>query len=203
MKEYFSRKTDTVRQSIVKIITPVLYKSSRFYYPRPMIEFIKENFAKKSLIGVEIGVLEGINTKSILRTLSIKKLYLIDPYIPYTNTTGELFTPRKSLPEAKKRLSKFEEKIIFVFKKSSQAVNDIPDKLDFVYIDGCHKYKSVKEDIELYYPKVREGGVFGGHDFTCHHFGVCKAVTEFIKNNNLKIHGDKSYSDKSDWWIVK
>lgn len=203
MKDYFSKKTDAVRQLIVKLITPTLYKSSRFYYPRPMIEYMEKNLTKKSLIGVEIGVLAGINAESILRTLPIKKLYLVDPYMSYVNTFGKLFVPRKKLPEAKKRLSKFGEKTIFIFKKASQAVNDIPDGLDFVYIDGRHTYEFVKKDIELYYSKVREGGVIGGHDFTCCYFGVCKAVTEFVNKNNLKIYGEESYGEKSDWWIVK
>jgi len=35
---------------------------------------------------------------------------------------------------------------------------------DLVFIDADHRYKSVKQDIELWWPKVKEGGILCGHD---------------------------------------
>jgi hypothetical protein len=37
--------------------------------------------------------------------------------------------------------------------------------LDFVYIDGDHKYSAVQEDIAKWLPKIKKDGVIGGHDF--------------------------------------
>ena len=39
------------------------------------------------------------------------------------------------------------------------------DSLDFVYIDARHDYTSVLEDMRLYWPKLRSGGIFAGHDY--------------------------------------
>ena len=50
--------------------------------------------------------------------------------------------------------------------------------MDIVFLDADHKYKSVKEDIEAWYPKVRKGGILSGHDFRYTEWGVIKAVTE-------------------------
>ena len=36
--------------------------------------------------------------------------------------------------------------------------------LDFLFIDGDHTYKGVKQDFELYGPLVRKGGIIGFHD---------------------------------------
>lgn len=36
--------------------------------------------------------------------------------------------------------------------------------IDFLFIDGDHKYESVKRDFELYSPLVRKGGMVGFHD---------------------------------------
>ena len=36
---------------------------------------------------------------------------------------------------------------------------------DFVYLDARHDYKGVAADIAAYWPKVRPGGVFAGHDY--------------------------------------
>jgi len=163
-----------------------------------MIEFIRKNFGGKPLTGVEIGVLHGKNAERILKTLSIQKLYLIDPYELYIEVSGELSDTRNALQECKKKVSKFGEKVKFIIKKSSEAVNEIPDDLDFVYIDGNHAYEFVKKDIELYYPKIKTGGVLGGHDFALSTKGVFKAVMEFVTDNELKLHGEDT-----DWWVVK
>jgi hypothetical protein len=34
-----------------------------------------------------------------------------------------------------------------------------------VYIDARHDYCSVTEDLELYWPKLRPGGIVAGHDY--------------------------------------
>jgi glycosyltransferase involved in cell wall biosynthesis len=48
--------------------------------------------------------------------------------------------------------------------------------LDGVFIDASHDYESVKADIAVWLPKVKEGGFFGGHDIDAP--GVLQAVTE-------------------------
>lgn len=37
--------------------------------------------------------------------------------------------------------------------------------LDFVYIDSVHSYTAVRDTFARWWPKVRRGGVVGGHDF--------------------------------------
>jgi len=136
---------------------------------------------KKNLIGVEIGVYDGKNALDMLKRLNIKKLYLIDPYTVYED---EYFTPSKNKKDlikakikAKKRLSKYLN-VEFIYKKSEDVKNEIPNNLDFVYIDGSHKYEEVIKDINFYYPKVKIGGVFAGHDIGQR--GVNKAIFEFF-----------------------
>jgi predicted O-methyltransferase YrrM len=38
------------------------------------------------------------------------------------------------------------------------------DLLDFLFIDGDHRYEGVKADFEMYSPLVRSGGLIGFHD---------------------------------------
>ena len=83
-------------------------------------------------------------------------------------------------------------------KYSDKAADDVPNNMDFIYVDGGHDYDCVKKDIELYYPKVKKGGVFGGHDFDANHIDICRAAFEFVQKNNLKLYGKNS-----DWWVVK
>jgi hypothetical protein len=48
-------------------------------------------------------------------------------------------------------------------KKTSEIFHD--SSLDFIYIDANHSYDFVKEDLELWYPKVKPGGWVMGHDY--------------------------------------
>lgn len=163
---------------------------------RNAIAFVKKQV--KELVGVEIGVATGDNAESILYNLPIKKLYLVDPYQIYEDySAGTSFNPLKIAESiAFERLSKYKDKIIWIKKKSEKAVKDIPDNLDFVYIDGNHSYKYVKQDIENYYPKLKVGGILAGHDYW--KGSVKKAVEEFVGGKGLKV-----YNEEYDWWVVK
>jgi predicted O-methyltransferase YrrM len=100
---------------------------------------------------------------------------------------------------ARHRLAPYQDKIVWVKKPSEAAAKNIPDDLDFVYIDGNHNYEFVKKDVELYYPKIKEGGILGGHNFEINFMGVPKAVIEFTARKGLKLEGKAP----SDWWVEK
>lgn len=174
-----------------------------------MIMYIAEMYKKSSdLVGVEIGIYQGDNAFFILTNLSIKKLFLIDPYLEYQEykdigwTTVKQSDFNKHFIQAKKKLKQFDDKIIFIKEKSNVAVSRIPNNLDFVYIDGNHKYEFVKRDIELYYPKLKRDGVLGGDNFESIFPGVARAVLEFTDKYNLKIHGGRSDASY-EWWVIK
>ena len=172
--------------------------------PRPMIKYVGQRSNNSNLIGVEIGTWEGRTAYSIMSHLPMKQLFCIDPYLKY-DSYGEVWNQDRSQDDfnhkmelAKHRLKKFNDKIVFIRKLSSEAVDEIPDNLDFVYTDGNHSYKYVKKDIELYYPKVKLGGVIGGHNYEAKFYEVSQAVLEFVDKHNLKLFGMRK-----DWWIHK
>lgn len=49
---------------------------------------------------------------------------------------------------------------------SEEAVSKIKQPVSFVFIDGDHGYDGVKKDFELWFPKVKIGGVMAFHDTT-------------------------------------
>jgi hypothetical protein len=60
---------------------------------------------------------------------------------------------------------------------SIEAAKQYKDKsIDVVFIDACHEYKCVIEDIDAWLPKVKNGGILAGHDI--HHPDVLNAVKE-------------------------
>jgi predicted O-methyltransferase YrrM len=81
--------------------------------------------------------------------------------------------------------------------------NQMPTKFkdDFfsmIFIDGSHDYKSVIEDMELYYPKLKSGGIFAGHDYTQRDIGVIQAVNEFTQKHNLQYQ-----VRNTSWFTIK
>jgi len=167
---------------------------------RPMTQFIK-NQNRSDLVGLEIGTLYGYNARNILDNLNIKKLYLVDPYLLYAEYL-DITSPFAWHAErmAKEKLAPFKHKIVRIKKKSDDAVDEIPDELDFIYIDANHAYEYALQDIKTYWPKVKKGGIFGGHDYYNESKAreVKKAVDEWVAENNLKL-----YTGECDWWVVK
>lgn len=191
------------KKHIIKFFFNTLVPSLQRYFAtdidaRPMIRTIK-TLHKNNLIGVEIGVMKGYNSYNIIKLLSIKHLYLVDPYFQgYTDGIRKLDYSSCEII-ARKLLKPFKNKITFIKKDSSSAIDDIPDNLDFVYIDGNHQMEFVLKDCELYFPKIKKGGFLGGHDFYAGiSTGVPNAVFTFVKKYNLSLNGSKD-----DWWIVK
>tara|TARA_R110000824_G_scaffold177002_1_gene356241 strand:+ start:148 stop:663 length:516 start_codon:yes stop_codon:yes gene_type:complete len=147
--------------------------------------------------GVEIGVLRGVFSEYILTHWKEGTLYSIDPWERKNTTHGDnLYT------ETKNKLSKFKKRSV-ILRKTSKAASILFDNnsLDFCYIDGNHKLKSVEEDIRLWWPKVKQTGVLCGHDYDSLHTGVKVAVDSFAEETKLLIHVDKDI-DKS-WYIKK
>jgi len=180
----------------------------RLELPKYSTRQIKYHMGNKKLVGAEIGVWLGENAESILKNLNMKKLYLIDPYKIYDEYNIKE-VPRetdldKAFDDAQDRLSEYKNKIKWVKKKSEDAVNDLP-MLDFVYIDGNHDYKYVKQDMNLYWNKIKSGGILAGHDIDKPE--ILQALAEFIIEHNLKakkFYRDSDFSlDFLDWVIRK
>ena len=172
----------------------------RRLHPKEAVRFAQKYFENKKIDCAEIGVFKGENSKYILKTLKVNKIYLIDPYEKYTHYKSD--ESYKSVIKAKKithnKLKSYKN-CKWIEKFSEKAFLEIPD-LDFLYIDGNHEYEYVKKDMKMYWNKIRQHGIMAGHDIDWQ--GVSKALMEFIKENNIS--GDKIFfGNKTDWWIVK
>lgn len=61
---------------------------------------------------------------------------------------------------------------------SHEAPERIEGEFDLIFIDADHSYEGVSEDIETWWPRVRQGGVLCGHDIQISFPGVIRAVVE-------------------------
>jgi hypothetical protein len=183
--------------------------------------------------GVEIGVFKGKFSKHLLNNWC-GELYLVDPWRgldDYIDSSNHQNHPNAYL-ETINNISGYEDRAIMIRSLSKQAVDLFRDNsLDFIYIDGNHSYDSVKEDLEIWYPKLKKGGIFSGHDYIrmdwyndphflenkkdkhiwsnngsgelgyAGVFGVNPAVDEFCKENHLTLYLTSEWT--ATWIIFK
>ncbi|KAG2491640.1 hypothetical protein HYH03_010011 [Edaphochlamys debaryana] len=120
--------------------------------------------------GVELGVQRGHYSLHNLNVWkSCEKYYLVDIWAHQVNYDDLANVPQHVQDslyiETQKTLEAFKAKTVFLRNYTSEAVKYIPDNLDFVYVDARHDYCGVWEDLTLYWPKVRVGGIIAGHDY--------------------------------------
>lgn len=174
--------------------------------------------------GVEVGTYEAYFARIILDGWG-GTLYMVDPWRQmgddYRDTSNQ--QDKSVINKALDTLSGVEDRAIMVRCTSLQAVSLFPDEsLDFVYIDANHEYSYVLEDMHLWYPKVKKGGLFCGHDYMpsltyaddeynkntfypngefSGVFGVNAAIRDFAKGRDIEYQ----YTDEhwATWYTVK
>lgn len=119
-------------------------------------------------VGVEVGVFKGQFSKIVLDQWQ-GKLYMIDPWRPLGDEYEDA-SNHKNHADAYERtmenIREYEDRAIMIRSLAEDVVHIFPDNsLDFIYIDANHAYEYVKQDIELWYPKLKKGGLFAGHDY--------------------------------------
>ena len=134
----------------------------------------------------KIGVYRGNSSQSLRCCFPKASLYLIDPWVLYdayrSPTAGPISKKAEDYEQAYlyvKEVFSNDPKAQILRKTSLEAAALVPNDLDLVFIDGNHDYEYVKQDIALWQPKIRKGGILAGHDFNREIFpGVVRAVEE-------------------------
>ena len=146
----------------------------------------------KEMTMIEIGAYIGESTTIFAE--NFKSVISIDPHLNYDEIDVNAFVDFNIVQEEYlKNISKYDN-VTYINKTSDDALIDILEKVDFVYIDGAHIYEQVKKDILNYMGLVKKGGVLGGHDYI-----DIKDVTMAI--NELIGTPDKVFLDSS--WVKK
>lgn len=167
-------------------------------------QFLRE-LGLTSPVSIEIGVFEGGFSQSILDELKPKKLYLVDPWekdnsLTYDSGLATAYSSDLEYEIVRNKMIGYikQGKVVMIQDYSYNAVLRFPDQFfDFLYLDGCHLYSCVKQDLEDYLPKLKSGAVLAGHDYTKDFEGVIRAVDEFIIEHNFKMIAFNP--DGGDW----
>jgi predicted O-methyltransferase YrrM len=210
--KYFSKESagELSKITIFSELVSRLNFSSLFYYSQVKVDTI-----------LEIGVRNGYFAYELLRRWpQFKHYYGVDAH---ANQSNYLDTANKNMTEQNKDyenalslLTKSfgEERVTLIRRYSADAADLFQNEsICFVYVDGRHDYCGVAEDLNIYYSKVRCGGIFAGHDIqysalpSKQDWDVCgngsriegsvkKAVAEFALRNNIS----KIYTTQDQFW---
>lgn len=146
---------------------------------------------------VEVGCKDGRTTGHVLAECPNLRAIAIDPWIQQqssadvTRETYEDWNFEKIEAEFWKNVGEQKESCCMLRQTSEAAAKGIknfgmplwPDRIpaehaDVVFIDALHDYASVKQDIDLWWPLVREGGYLVIHDYNHKWPGVMRAIAE-------------------------
>ena len=120
-------------------------------------------------------VIPKIKFSNPLKTIYYKYIIRLDPY---------------SYKSVLKLLKKFEKNINIIKGNSNNVLKEIPDNFDYVFLDGGHKYETVKNDLENLTRVINNGGIILCDDYNLSYAaGVKKAIDDYVlkENFNLKI----------------
>lgn len=133
------------------------------------------------LKGLEIGVCRGENIVRFLEDCpNIAHIDAIDPFTAYDDPNGgmtqEMMDNFHAL--AQKNFSDHPSRVTLHRMSSVEFAKQFPDaSYDYIFIDGDHSYDAVISDLRAWFPKIKNGGIFSGHDVLVK--DVQRALAEF------------------------
>lgn len=166
-----------------------------------LCSFVKEHLNDIKLKIIEIGVYSGSGSKILADSFPESIIHCVDPWDRYTDKVdisigqGDSDKQYLELQEAEQifnELIKHYKNIIKNKTYSAEFSKQIDDNsVDFIYIDGNHELSSVKQDLEVWYPKIKNNGIIAGHDWVLQ--SVRSALNEFFKTQPFKTFEDDSW----------
>jgi len=160
-----------------------------------LAEFLGENGFN---VGAEIGVKIGRFSTKLCDKNPNLKLYCIDPWMGYNSKYGDE-KQQRIYEKFLKRIGGYNIEVIR--KTSMEAFPLFKDgSLDFIFIDGNHKFDYVMLDIIHWTKKVKHDGLIMCHDFypfdDC---GVWDAVKAYTHSHALRCYVTKEHEPTAYW----
>ncbi len=146
------------------------------------------NFAKKctekSAI-VEIGSWKGKSTIWLgngSKNGNRAKVYAIDPHV--VSHAHKFYGNLKPFEEFTRNIkeAEIEDTVVPIVQTSKMASISFHNDVGFLFIDGDHEYEAVKQDFQVWFPKLLNGGFIAFHDTvgSIKYPGPMQVVKEFL-----------------------
>ena len=176
-----------------------------------MVDLIRELGSDITI--AEVGVAFGLNLINLVEQCpNVSKAYAVDGWLPYQDWGDDCefgAMPADLMASVKDRFYEFlsayakRDKIEVIEKPAADGVSFLP-QCDFIFIDANHATKHVLEDCLNYWPKVKAGGIFAGHDWATPQ--VEAGVQQFLAAHNIsesKLNVMHHNNTPPVWWLRK
>jgi hypothetical protein len=190
---------------------PDVVDDSGHWYRQPVLQRLRGRrrrfvlkLVPRGAVCAELGVWRGDFAAQILKVVRPAKLHLVDPWL---FIGGEAYREARyggQVALDQEAMDRLHETVVRRFSRqidlgvvevhrceSKDAAARFPDGyFDCVYVDGNHLYDFVRADLELYDPKLREGGLLAGDDYGERGWwedGVTRAVDEFATGGRYDV----------------
>ena len=174
--------------------------------------FLKDVEKKSPKTFLEIGVFHGVTARNICELLytihkdDFKYIGLdlfeesdenkseVIPNSVFTNPLKNFYFKyiQKQNPYSKEAvedlLKKFKDNVTLIKGNSNLILKKVDmSKIDYVFLDGGHTYKTVKNDLECCLDVINANGIVMCDDYNFGHLpDVKKAIDEFVRVNGFK-----------------
>jgi hypothetical protein len=147
--------------------------------------------------GVELGAAKGEYSRQILEGGRVDRLWSIDRWQDH-HDVREYFHAANLLTEVAPQRS---TPLRLTFSEAAPLFAD--ESLDFIYIDGyAHTGQDAGQTLEEWWPKLKPGGIFAGHDYARKYPATIATVDQFVKQRHL--HVSLTTDDAlPSWWLRK
>ena len=163
---------------------------------------------------LEIGIFHGVTSRNVCELLHLihgnnfeftgidlfehdnKKLNEeISPRTKFSNPLKNIYysyitkSDPYSYESVEKLLKKFKNNINLIKGNSNHVLKEInASKFDYVFLDGGHKYETVRDDLKCLTSVIKNKGTILCDDYNLTYApGIKKAINEFIINNNFNL----------------
>ena len=154
-------------------------------------------------VGVELGVAAGDYSEQILKNEKVTKLFSIDRW----GNDGK--HNDKESASVVRRFEKYGKRSMIIRRTFQDVVNSFNQIFDFIYIDGyAHTGQESGKTLEQWWPLLKSGGIFAGHDYHPRWPLTVDAVDNFVRQHGLTLNVTKESPLKvknefPSWWVVK
>jgi len=165
-------------------------------HQRALLHMIETRMEIPLVTGIEVGCFKGETSRILLDEIEGLTLHMVDPWKewPEDHTFYKTGMGKRTQAEwdevYQEALSAVQNRPAVVHRHTSQEAESGFQKatVELVFIDGGHTYEDVIEDIRLWLPKVKKGGLICGHDYGGRYEGVRRAVLKCFGGRELIVH---------------
>jgi hypothetical protein len=164
-----------------------------------LLGLVKANCSRdRQIVGAEVGVATGRTSAVLLEGIPNLKLYMVDRWAPYPSdhpyalrgdheATADIACHERRKSLATTATNKWARRRTLVQAETIDAPGLVHELLDFMFIDADHHEDGCYRDMVAWYPKLKAGGLFCGHDYGKREFGVTQAVNRFCEERGIDV----------------